>query len=162
MTDFAALPGLLGVLPDVEGLALLGESFLSAATLPDGAGVGTDAGVGFAPEAAVLPLLASRVRRRRRARRIWAGVVAAAVAAAVVGAVLLSGALSSAGRGSSPSARTVTTLEPVRSAAIPSDPLTSTVALTRTSWGTRVDMTCSYARASPGASSKSYDYGLYD
>jgi hypothetical protein len=158
VTEFAALPGLLGVLPDAEGLALLDESPRGGAVLPAGAGA---AGSRLVPEAAVLPSLASRVRRRRRARRIWTGVVAAAAAAAVVGAVLLPGVLSSAGGDGSPSARSVTTLEPVTSAAIPSNPLTATVALTRTSWGTRVDMTCSYARASSSASSKSYDYGLY-
>jgi anti-sigma factor RsiW len=87
MTVFAALPGLLGVLPDADRLALLDESRRGGAAVPSSAGTG--AGVGFSPEADVLPLLASRVQRRRPARRIWAGVVAAAVAAAVMSAVLL-------------------------------------------------------------------------
>lgn len=84
--------------------------------------------------------------RRRRRRIPWVAVAAAAL----VLAALLVPSLGNH-HGSTPSA-TVTLSQTVPS------PLTATVALTKASWGTRIDMTCTYAAIYRGADAA---YELY-
>lgn len=84
--------------------------------------------------------------RRRRRRIPWVAVAAAALVLAALLIPSLGGH-----HGSSPS----TTV--ALSQTVPS-PLTATVALTKTSWGTRIDMTCTYAATYHGVDAA---YELY-
>ena len=95
----------------------------------------------------LLPALVREVRRARR-RRLVATVAVAAAAAVAVGAVLLQGldgdsspAASAPTPSPSPTSavRVGESMVPIRNA-----PVTATVAFTPVTWGTRLDLTCSY------------------
>ena len=105
----------------------------------------------------LLPALVRRVRRSQR-RRTWitAGLVAAAAAIAI-GAVGVSDALRrrrlAAARRSAP--RQVahaqpgpTTAAPVQMTPVGAEPISGWLSLTQVGWGTRLDLTCSYAQES--------------
>jgi hypothetical protein len=103
------------------------------------------AGAGPVPET-LLPRLVGEVRRTRRRRSVLIGTVAAAalVVAGVVPVVVvntLSGGTSQA----SPPA--VTTAPPAGRAMVPlgGAPVRATIALDPVAWGTRLDLTCTYA-----------------
>lgn len=91
----------------------------------------------------LLPALIGQVRRRER-RRSWS-IAAAAAAAAIVltgGAGLISGVLQS------DQAPPAAVQEPMKRVA--DIPVTAQVGLTRVAWGTRLDLTCTYAEPASG------------
>jgi hypothetical protein len=96
----------------------------------------------------LLPALVRRVRRTQR-RRTWitTGLVAAAAAVAVgaVGVATLGGDDdANLGAGATPSAGPTTAAsEPMQP--IGAEPISGWVSLTQVGWGTRLDLTCSYA-----------------
>jgi len=97
----------------------------------------------------LLPALVRRVRRTQR-RRAWiaGGLVAAAAAIAVgaVGVATLGGDDSPPVAGPSPSSGPTTAApEPMRP--VGAEPVSGWVSLTQVGWGTRLDLTCSYAEA---------------
>jgi hypothetical protein len=137
VSEIAGLPGLLSRVP-VEHVVSEPES---------------------AP-ATLLPSLAFRARRDRRRRQVWTGL---AVAAAVLVAAVLGGAVWGAARPSStvagrggPSTVTVSAPRPTGSpvpqrsmqALVPA-PVSATVALESTAWGTRVSMRCDHGGGKP-------------
>lgn len=92
----------------------------------------------------LLPRLARAVRRERRRRRLVVGAAAAAAACLIaVGGVSIS-------RTDSPARPPVTSATPsgsanlVMTAVVPS-PVTASARLVDMDWGTRIDLTCSYA-----------------
>lgn len=101
----------------------------------------------------LLPALVREVRRARR-RRLVATVAVAAAAAVAVGAVLLQGldgdsppVASAPAPSPSPTstARVGESMVPLHHA-----PVHATVAFTPVMWGTRLDLTCSYAESDDG------------
>lgn len=140
VSELAGMPGLLGRLPREQGLATL-----SADPDPDPerapAGGGAD----------LLPVLLTRVRRRRlRVRWITAGLAAAAVLLIGVLAVVLPPALSASTQPSKPIA-----MEQVEPSA-----LTAELRLTAEPWGTRIDSRCRYATLGGDHGSRSWTYAL--
>lgn len=124
--DLAGLPGLLTTVPKAVA----------------------EAGPVEAPPATLLPALVRQARREGRRRRWTVGLVAAAsaVTIALAGLPLL-------GRGEDPTTAqtpgptpTATVAERAMSAVAPSD-VEARVALVGVAWGTRIEVTCSYADA---------------
>jgi hypothetical protein len=113
----------------------------------------------------LLPALVREVRRTRR-RRGWAVAGAAAAAAVVVGGGSLVLGLSldqgeSDLAGPAPSA---TAGEPVGRpmVSVGSDPMSADLALTSVSWGTRLDLTCSYpAPTGPWDEPELWTYAMF-
>ena len=95
----------------------------------------------------LLPALVRRVRQTQR-RRTWltAGLVAAAAAVAVgaVGVATLGNDDSPPQAGPSPSSGP-TTAAPEAMQPVGAEPVSGWVSLTQVGWGTRLDLTCSYA-----------------
>jgi hypothetical protein len=100
----------------------------------------------------LLPALSREVRRTGRRRGWVRGGLAAAAVAAVLGGIALGGLV---GGGDTPSAgpttsQTSTTASPqVRMRPVGHVPVRATVGLASVSWGTRLDLTCTYAPDSP-------------
>jgi hypothetical protein len=145
VAELAAMPGLLGALPNADALALLEAEAagVAASAAPD------------RPPTDILAGLTARVRaRRRRGRVITFGVAGLIAAAAVVGLVL-----PTALAGPAP-VTTSATLQQV----VPS-PVTASVTLTSVKWGTKVDMTCVYRAGTNAAPGTTYPptgrYALY-
>lgn len=92
--------------------------------------------------ATLLPALAAQVRRRRRRGRLVAAVVAAAAVTAIGVAVPLL-----ADRGSPDVADAIATgATPVAMTTVGGAPVQGALAFESVRWGTRLDLTCSYAR----------------
>ncbi|HET6653196.1 MAG TPA: zf-HC2 domain-containing protein [Nocardioides sp.] len=111
----------------------------------------------------LLPALVEEVRRRGK-RRTWlvSGLAAAAAVAVIAGSVVLGNVLSgdqqapSAGPSASPpSVAPATPMYPVRPL-----PVTAEVSLTSVSWGTRLDLTCTYEEPKDGHEGRSWRYAL--
>jgi hypothetical protein len=106
----------------------------------------------------LLPALVREVRGEQRRRSVLTAAVAAAVAAVVVSALAIGGAFD---RSTAPSSAATPTasrsVAPVGQAMLPvgAGPGQAAVALTGVAWGTRVDLTCSYA--SDGSGEDHYD-----
>lgn len=135
VSELAGLPGLLARVP-VESLE------------PD-----------HRPEpvpATLLPALLNRVQQARR-RRSWAtaGLVAAAAAAAgiVVGVTV---------HDPGPDPQTsITSTAPRAFTPVGAEPISGWVSLTRVGWGTRLDLTCSYADADAYSAHRPVAYSMY-
>lgn len=98
---------------------------------------------GHRPEpvpATLLPALLNRVQRARR-RRSWATAGLVAAAAAVAG-VLVGVSVDHSPSTSEPTVRTVA---PQAFRPVGAEPISGWVSLTKVGWGTRLDVTCSYA-----------------
>ena len=93
----------------------------------------------------LLPALVGEVRRSRRRRTMTAGVLAAAAAAVVVtlGAVAIDATQGGGNPGATPTASAPVgrAMQPVGYSGMQAD-----VAFTAVPWGTRLDLTCSYAQ----------------
>jgi hypothetical protein len=129
--ELAGMPALLGLLDrnDIESIA--------------GAG-GVD-GELSAPPPEMLGSLLAVVRRRRRARLLtWAGGVAAAAAVAI--GVLVAVRFHSVASPPLPEAAA-----PLSMTAVEPSPLTATVRLVSHSWGTGIEMNCTYGPEPEGA-----------
>jgi len=148
VAGFAAMPGLLAVVPTAQALAMLDDPGASVDSGPDARRT-TPARV----PVEILPALVSRVRRIRR-RRLGATVLTGLAAAAVVAFALVAPPIAS-----QPQPTTTASLHQV----VPSA-LTATVAFTTKTWGTRIDTTCVYGGEPVGSGSSggaSWRYGLY-
>jgi len=101
----------------------------------------------------LLPRLVRRVRRARR-RRAW--VTAGAVAAAVVVAGTAVGVVVGQDDGTprTPPTSAPATAKPLAFQPVGAEPISGWVSLTKVGWGTRLDLTCSYAEQA-----KAYDDG---
>ncbi|RNL80152.1 anti-sigma factor family protein [Nocardioides marmorisolisilvae] len=107
--------------------------------------------------ATLLPGLLFRVRRARR-RRTWATVglvAAAATAAGVVAGVTVDH--SSNDTGSS----VVATSQAQRFTPVGTVPISGWVSLTRVGWGTRLNLTCSYASADAYGATRPVSYSMF-
>ncbi len=138
--ELAGLPGLLGK-TDLASI----ESTQAEAPLPD----------------TLLPGLVHQVRRQQRRRLVVTGAVAAAAATVLTVASL---AAFGGGEGSGPQAAA-----PPSASAAPSAQdmvpvgyprMTAQVALTGVPWGTRLDLACSYAAATPDHEGVATAYSL--
>ncbi len=100
----------------------------------------------------LLPSLVREVRGAQRRRSLVTATVAAAVAAAVSAVAVGSFALDRGEGQSSPSPSVVASSGPVDRAMAPVGDTTvrATVAMTSVAWGTRLDLTCSYAATTEG------------
>jgi hypothetical protein len=94
----------------------------------------------------LLPALVRRVRRSQR-RRMWlTGGLVAAAAVVAIGAV---GVATLGGDSPGPQATSApTTAAPVRLHPVGAEPISGWLSLTQVGWGTRLDLTCSYAEES--------------
>jgi hypothetical protein len=94
----------------------------------------------------LLPRLVREVRRTRR-RRLYATVGVGAAAAVAVGAVFVQGLGNDSPPVATPPAASPSASVPVGQSMSPVDhaPVTATVAFTSVTWGTKLDLTCSYA-----------------
>lgn len=125
----AGLPGLLATVP-------------LAAVEDDGSGAGAEA-----PPDTLLPALVRQVRRETRTRRWTVGLVAASAVAVIA----LGGIAWEAQRAEAPAAAPTATSTPTASrpdtamTALVASPVRASVALTGVAWGTRLELTCSYA-----------------
>lgn len=149
VTELAGMSGVLRVVPDYRGMALLEQG-----------GGPSEAGTDVTDSAPVPPTLlpgfvdaTRRARSRSRARKAWlAGSLAAAAAAAVVLTLVAIGLVGS------PVAHsrhlTMTQTEP--------SPITAEVTLTEQAWGTSIEIECSYASSFNGQTMDSTrGYALY-
>jgi hypothetical protein len=94
----------------------------------------------------LLPSLTREVRRSGRRRGVLLGGLAAAAAAVVFGGLAITGLVSVSDTPSAaPSAsQTITTPRQQRMSPVGHVPVRATVALDAVSWGTRLDLTCTY------------------
>ena len=110
----------------------------------------------------LLPALVEEVRRRAK-RRAWlvSGLAAAAAVAVIAGSVALGNTLTGDGSTpagpatSPPSVAPATPMYAVRPL-----PVTAEVSLTSVSWGTRLDLTCTYEEPADGQEGRSWRYAL--
>jgi len=140
LTDLLPLPGLLNRVEEADRAELL------AGVVPDGPPPGLERRLLAAARAEAPPTVTWWRRTRTRV------AVGLAAAAAVVLAVVVPLALRD-----DPQARpnaSITLSQTVRS------PLSASVELTRTAWGTRIDMVCRYADLETGSYERRA-YGLY-
>ncbi|HEY5223465.1 MAG TPA: zf-HC2 domain-containing protein [Microbacteriaceae bacterium] len=167
VADLAGLPGLLSALDDDEALAML-EADLREDDVSAADARPADAR-GSAPDpvpARILVALTARVRRHRRVRSALFSVVGAVAAAIIVAAVVLPITLGSSGGAGGPGAggpgpsglpTIAAPPHPTVSAvldAVVANPITASVGLTSTSWGTSIALACQYQdvpSAQPGA-----------
>ena len=130
VTELSALPGLLGRIDDARAFALLEDD-------PSESGSGTQPG----PPADLVARIQNRERRDRLRRRIGMGAaLAAAAAIAAVLALVLPPVLAPAAQ---------PTLAAVLTPTDAGSPVQARVELTSVSWGTRIDMDCSYHAGAP-------------
>jgi hypothetical protein len=124
--DLAGLPGLLGRIE---------RSVLEDPAQPEPV-----------PEA-LLPALLREVHRARRRRTVAVGVLAAAAVAVIValGAAVVRDDATPTGVAAGPETSEVV---PLRMAPIGEVPVTASLTLEQVSWGTRLDLTCTYDTAS--------------
>ncbi len=135
VTELSALPGLLGRIDEARAFALMDDD-------ASGLGAGDDAGEAAGPPADLVGRIQARERRDRTRRRIGMGAgLAAAAAIAATLALVLPPVLTP---GAQP------TLAAVLSPTAPDVPVQASIELTRLSWGTRIDMDCSYHPGPPG------------
>jgi hypothetical protein len=135
VSAIAGMPGLLGRLPDAQGLALVETSTAADEVPPD-----------------LLPRLELAARRERRRRRVttW-GIATAAAAAGVIGALALPPLLDG------PPPTTVSAeLSPVIDI-----PLTASIELTSADGGTQIEMWCDYPPGDPADAGTERSYDLY-
>lgn len=131
VAELGALPGLLGRLDDVRGMALLDD-------------VPADATGIAATETDTTVAAIRRLDRRRRIRTAVAGVGALAAAAALASALTLA---IPAALTPQPQADAAVQLHAVTGQTLP---IEMTVSATRADWGTRLDVRCAY-QPSPSA-----------
>ena len=99
-----------------------------------------------APPETLLPSLARAVRRGRRRRRLGLGAAAAAAACLIaVGAVALTGQDSPTRSPVASSPSTPSGTANVALTAVVPSPVTASARLVDMAWGTRIDLTCTYA-----------------
>jgi Putative zinc-finger len=111
----------------------------------------------------LLPSLVHAVQGARR-RRLFASAGAAAAAAVIVGVVLVQSAGDDTPAGAAPASPTPSATAPVGESMLPVGhvPVTATVAFTSVTWGTRLDLTCSYEPTSGGyGRPRTVTYGLF-
>ena len=143
--DLAGLPGLLARMP----AGVLQSSEPATIPVPD----------------TLLPGLVRRVRRAQR-RRTWtlagiaAGVAAAVVAVVVLGVGLVAGPQQGSPAAVGTPAAAGTTAPPQPLEPVGAEPVSGWISLTSVGWGTRLDLTCSYARAA-GAYAEGSTYAMY-
>lgn len=128
VAELGALPGLLGRLDDVRGMALLDDAAVDSAAAPADATV-----------AAI-----RRLDRRRRIRTAVAAVGALAAAAALASALTLA---IPAALAPQPQVDAAVQLHAVTGQTLP---IEMSVSATRADWGTRLDVRCAY-QSSPNA-----------
>ncbi|HEY8281318.1 MAG TPA: zf-HC2 domain-containing protein [Leifsonia sp.] len=152
LAELSGLPGLLGRVGQEDAFASL-----DAREAVDEPGAGSQSAdqtraTRDGAHADALPVLLAEARRRRRRTRWWgaAGLVAAAALIAVV-AVLLPAAFQP-GPADHVAGVTMSQVEP--------SPLSATVRLAAESWGTRIDMRCSYAEAAGADDDHAWSYVL--
>lgn len=156
VAELLPLPGLLGRVDEADRAALLAGSV--PATPPPGLerrlleAARAESGVAAEPTgtAAPAPVVRPATSWWRRGRTRVALGLAAAAAVAVAVAVPLAQRDEPA-----PPTASVTLRQTVPS------PLSATVALTRTDWGTRIDMTCLHAGVKESGPGYGRDYGLF-
>ncbi|TAM70673.1 MAG: zf-HC2 domain-containing protein [Microbacteriaceae bacterium] len=166
VADLAGLPGLLGALDDDEALAMLAVDLRAEDAHAADAGI-ADAGIADARGTASGPVpahilvgLTARVRLRRRVRSALFGVAGAVAAAVVAAAVVLPITLGGAGGPGASSPPTAAapahpTVSAALDAVVPS-PITASVALTSTTWGTSISLSCQYRDAPPAQPGAGY------
>ena len=95
----------------------------------------------------LLPALASEVRRAHRRRAVFLSGLAAAAVAVVVGGVALTGVINRDNTPSASPSTSQTTVAPTQRPMTPVGhvPVSATAAVVPVSWGTRLDLTCTYA-----------------
>jgi Putative zinc-finger len=101
----------------------------------------------------LLPALVHEVRGEQRRRSVLTAAVAAAVAAVFVSALAIGGAFDRTPAPEAAATPTATrTVAPVGQAMQPvgAGPVRAAVALTGVAWGTKLDLTCSYAASDEG------------
>jgi hypothetical protein len=140
VAELAGMPGLLGRVSADDAFALLAEP---------GPGAPSEA----AEQPDLVPVLLERVRARRRARRGWAiGIASLAAAAAIVAAVIVVPIATGPANAPDVTAQLQQTV---------SSPLSADVKLTSEQWGTRIDMSCSYASGGKWGSHGPVRYSLW-
>ena len=122
VTELAGMPAVLSELSSEQAVAL-------SAREGDGVGPGGTDAVG-------ITVLASAARRRQRRRWIWQGAAAVALVAA---GGLVGSAMSGPGPAAESADVTALTLDPVGGSNVTAD-----LTLTPSSWGTRMEWSCSY------------------
>lgn len=132
VTQLAGMPGILGKLPADEAMSVGAAS----------AQPGSD----------VIRALSARVRRVRMRSRLLAATIAVAACAASVG-ITLAVTGPDAGAGQSQTGQTQAGGKALRFSAVTASSLTATGTLLPEAWGTRIDWTCVYGAALPGAES---------
>jgi len=142
VTELSALPGLLGRIDDARAFALLEDAGAEPeAGAETETGAQADGGVP-GPPADLVARIQTRERRDRIRRRIGMGAgLAAAAAIAATLALVLPPVLA-------PTAQP--TLAAVLTPTEPDVPVLADIELTTFSWGTRIDMDCSYHPGAPG------------
>ncbi len=142
LAELAGIPGLLAKVPKDEAVALTSE--VGPPPVPD----------------TLLPrMIRSAVRRRRRTRGMIAGIIVASTAAAAAVALVIPLLISSPQVAEPPTTR-------VALSQVVDSPITAKATLSAMKWGTRIEVSCSYAAvgsagwdsAWPGASS---EYAMY-
>ena len=101
----------------------------------------------------LLPSLVRQVRGTQRRRSILTAAVAAAVAAVAVGSLALGGAFSGPDRSpvsAAPSVSATTGTPGEAMLPVGRTPVLANVAVTSVAWGTRLDLTCTYATDAGG------------
>jgi anti-sigma factor RsiW len=143
MRDLAGLPGLLATVPRA----------VAESDAPD-------AGAETPPET-LLPALVRRVRRETRRRRWSAGLVAASALAAIALGGIAWQSQSDGAQTAGPSVTASSAPTPTATRAdtamapVVASPVQARIAMTGVAWGTRLDLTCTYAEgdgyAQPGS-----------
>ena len=111
----------------------------------------------------LLPALVREVRGEQRRRSVLTAAVAASIAAVVVSALAIGGAFdrSPADVAATPTATrsTIAVGEPM--VPVGSGPVRAAIALTGVAWGTKLDLTCTYAAATRGGGYDGQEAGPY-
>ena len=145
VAELAAMPGLLGRLGTEQGLALLDEPAFDQRREQAG-----EPGV-TAPLPGLVDRIAARDRARRTRRIRWIGALAAAalaVAAAITVPIVVNA--------QPPHPTAVIALHTTSA-----NPLSADVSLTSVKWGTKIDMSCSYAAGDGVSYAGPWSYSLW-
>jgi hypothetical protein len=125
IAEFAVMPALLGKVSPDEAFAMLDESVAESSSP-------------HAPEPAsdLVPSLLDRIRRRQLRNRVLTIAISGLAAAAAVAAIFVLPVVTSPAATPTVSAQLQQTI---------ASPLSASVTLTTEKWGTKLDMSCSYA-----------------
>ena len=155
LAELSGLPGLLGRVSHEDALASLAAGGAGdAGDQPDAPTLSADAS--RAPHERVhadaLPALLAEARRRRRRTRWWSAAGLAAAAAVIAILALVVPTAFEHGTANHAAGVTMSQVEP--------SPLSATVRLADQSWGTRIDMRCSYAEVAGADEDRAWSYVL--